>query len=252
MRKNEKLGTKETIQSYLMVAACVVGLIVFVVIPLIWIMRFCCFSYKGYGTMRFVGLDNFIRVFERSPKFWLSVKNTFIFAFGKLLIEIPLALVLAFLLTRKIRGVTFFRTVYFMPSMISVAVIGVVFTYFFSHEQGVVNAFLKLCGAKGVKWFATGKNAMIVLMIASIWQNFGINMLFFMTGLQSISPEMYEAASIDGASNTRQFFQITIPLLGPVLQMVLMNAILGSLKVTDLVLTLTNGNPSGKTEVMMT
>ena len=94
--------------------------------------------------------------------------------------------------------------------------------------------------------------AMIVLMIASIWQNFGINMLFFMTGLQSISPEMYEAASIDGASNTRQFFQITIPLLGPVLQMVLMNAILGSLKVTDLVLTLTNGNPSGKTEVMMT
>ena len=93
---------------------------------------------------------------------------------------------------------------------------------------------------------------MVVLMIASIWQNFGINMLFFMTGLQSISPDMYEAAAIDGASNTRQFFTITIPLLGPVLQMVLMNAILGSLKVTDLVLTLTNGNPSGKTEVMMT
>ena len=93
---------------------------------------------------------------------------------------------------------------------------------------------------------------MIMLMIASIWQNFGINMLFFMTGLQSISPEMYEAASIDGASNTRQFLTITIPLLGPVLQMVLMNAILGSLKVTDLVLTLTNGKPSGKTEVMMT
>ena len=77
-------------------------------------------------------------------------------------------------------------------------------------------------------------------------------MLFFMTGLQSISPEMYEASEIDGASNTRQFFSITLPLLGPVLQMVLMNAILGSLKVTDLVLTLTNGGPSGKTEVMMT
>ena len=77
-------------------------------------------------------------------------------------------------------------------------------------------------------------------------------MLFFMTGLQAIPPEMYEAASIDGASNTRQFLTITIPLLGPVLQMVLMNAILGSLKVTDLVLTLTNGKPSGKTEVMMT
>jgi raffinose/stachyose/melibiose transport system permease protein len=77
-------------------------------------------------------------------------------------------------------------------------------------------------------------------------------MLFFMTGLQSIDPSMYDAASIDGASNTQQFFKITIPLLGPVTQMVLMNAILGSLKVTDLVLTLTDGKPSGKTEVMMT
>ena len=202
--------------------------------------------------MRFVGLENFIRVFERSPKFWLSVKNTFVFATFKLAVEIPLALVLAFLLTRKLKGTDFFRSVFFMPSMISVAIMGVVFSYLFSHESGIINGILKSLGGTGVKWFASGTTAMIVLMIASIWQNFGINMLFFMTGLQSISPEMYEAASIDGASNTRQFFTITIPLLGPVLQMVLMNAILGSLKVTDLVMTLTNGAPNGKTEVMMT
>lgn len=190
--------------------------------------------------------------FERSPKFWLSVYNTFIFAICKLLVEIPLALVLAFLLTKKIRGTTFFRSVFFMPSMVSVAIIGVIFTFLFSFDNGIINEFLRLFGGDGINWFGNATTAMIVLMIASIWQNFGINMLFFMTGLQSISPEMYEAASIDGASNTRQFFSITIPLLGPVLQMVLMNAILGSLKVTDLVLTLTNGNPSGKTEVMMT
>ena len=252
MRKTERLGTAATIQSYLMIAGSVLGLIIFVVIPLGWIVRYCCFSYKGYGTMRFVGLDNFIRVFERSPKFWLSVYNTFIFAICKLLVEIPLALVLAFLLTKKIRGTTFFRSVFFMPSMVSVAIIGVIFTFLFSFDNGIINEFLRLFGGDGINWFGKATTAMIVLMIASIWQNFGINMLFFMTGLQSISPEMYEAASIDGASNTRQFFSITIPLLGPVLQMVLMNAILGSLKVTDLVLTLTNGNPSGKTEVMMT
>ena len=252
MRKTERLGTAATIQSYLMIAGSVLGLIIFVVIPLGWIVRYCCFSYKGYGTMRFVGLDNFIRVFERSPKFWLSVYNTFVFAICKLLVEIPLALVLAFLLTKKIRGTTFFRSVFFMPSMVSVAIIGVIFTFLFSFDNGIINEFLRLFGGDGINWFGKATTAMIVLMIASIWQNFGINMLFFMTGLQSISPEMYEAASIDGASNTRQFFSITIPLLGPVLQMVLMNAILGSLKVTDLVLTLTNGNPSGKTEVMMT
>ena len=235
-----------------MVAGTVIGMIVFVVLPLLWIMRFSVFKYKGYGTMTFVGLDNFIRVFTRSGKYWLAVKNTFVFAIGKLLVEIPLALVLAFVLTRRLKGTDFFRSVFFMPSMISVAIIGVVFVYLFGHDSGVINGLLKQVGGTPVQWFSSGATAMIVLMIASIWQNFGINMLFFMTGLQSIDPSMYDAASIDGASNTQQFFRITIPLLGPVTQMVLMNAILGSLKVTDLVLTLTDGKPSGKTEVMMT
>ena len=235
-----------------MVAGTVIGMIVFVVLPLLWIMRFSVFKYKGYGTMTFVGFDNFVRVFTRSDKYWLAVKNTFVFAIGKLLVEIPLALVLAFVLTRRLKGTDFFRSVFFMPSMISVAIIGVVFVYLFGHDSGVINGLLKKVGATPVQWFSGGGTAMIVLMIASIWQNFGINMLFFMTGLQSIDPSMYDAASIDGASNTQQFFRITIPLLGPVTQMVLMNAILGSLKVTDLVLTLTDGKPSGKTEVMMT
>jgi len=250
--KYERLGVKETIQSYVMCAGSIIALILFVVIPLLWVCRFCVLNYKGYGTARFVGFENFVRVFERSPKYWMSVKNTFVFAFGKLLVEIPLALVCGFLLTRKLKGSDFFRSVFFMPSMISVAIIGVVFLYLFSHESGIINALIRMCGGKGVKWFSNGGTAMVVLGIASVWQNFGINMLFFMTGLQSISPEMYEAASIDGASNTRQFFSITIPLLGPVMQMVLMNAILGSLKTTDLVLTLTSGEPNGRTEVMMT
>lgn len=252
LKPQRKLNTRQTIQSYLMIAGSVLGLIIFVVIPLLWVVRYCAYSYKGYGTMRFVGLENFIRVFLRSPKYWMSVANTFIFAICKLAVEIPLALVLAFLLTRKIKGVTFFRSMYFMPSMISVAIMGVIFSYLFSHESGIVNGLLKALGGEGVKWFSNRWTALIVIMIASIWQNFGINMLFFMTGLQSISQEMYEASEIDGASNTRQFFSITLPLLGPVLQMVLMNAILGSLKVTDLVMTLTNGGPSGQTEVMMT
>ena len=253
MKRQQKLGRAATIQSYLMIAGSVIALIVFVVLPLLWIMRYSVLSYRGFGETTFVGMKNFIKVFSKtSAKFWISVKNTFVFAIGKLLVEIPLALVLAFVLTRDLKGTTFFRSVYFMPSMISVAVMGVVFNYIFAHVGGVANEAIKVFGGEPIKWFATGTTSMIVLMIASIWQNFGINMLFFMTGLQSISPEMYEAAAIDGASNTRQFFTITIPLLGPVLQMVLMNAILGSLKVTDLVLTLTNGRPNGKTEVMMT
>ena len=249
-----KLNAVRTLQCYAMILVSLAGLIVFVVYPLLWVVRYSVFDYKGFGTMTFVGFDKFVQLFGRSTSalYWKSVKNTFVFAIGKLLVEIPLALVLAFILTRKLRGANFFRAVYYMPSMVSVAVIGVIFFYLFRHEGGVINTFLRTLGGSGVNWFSYSWSAMLMTMIASIWQNFGLNMLFFMTGLQSISPEMYEAAAIDGATNTRQFFSITVPLLGPVLQMVLMNALLGSLKVTDLVLTLTQGGPSGGTSVMMT
>lgn len=249
-KKRERLAV---IQSYLMIAGSVLALIVFVIIPLIWVLRFSVLSYKGFGSIKFVGMKNFIRVFSpTSSKYWLSVKNTFVFAFSKLLIELPLSLVLAYILTRKIRGTTFFRSIYFMPSMISVAVMGVVFNYIFAHVGGVANSFIEIFGGEAIKWFSNAKTSMLVLIIASVWQNFGINMLFFMTGLQSIPQEMYEAAAVDGANGVRQFFTITIPLLGPISQMVVMNAIISTLKDTDIVLTLTNGRPTGQTEVMMT
>ena len=179
-------------------------------------------------------------------------QNTFVFAFGKLLVEIPLALVLAYIVAGKIRGRSFFRTIYFLPSMLSVAVMGIMFYYLFGSYSGAVNEIIKLFGGAGeTRWFGSGTLAMMVVMIASIWQNFGINMLFFMTGLQSIPEELYEAATIDGASSVQRFFHITIPMLAPVSQMVVMNALLGSLKVTDLVLAMTNGHPNFQTEMMM-
>lgn len=252
MLRKHSIRRGEIIQSYLMISLSVIGLIAFVIYPLLWILRYCLFQYSGFGEPVFVGLDNFIRAFSpSSARFWQSVLNTFVFAFGKLLVEIPLALVLAYILSRELRGRSFFRTVFFLPSMLSVAVMGIIFYYLFGSYNGVVNEFLKAIGLSGVKWFSSGPLAMLVLMITSIWQNFGVNMLFFMTGLQSIPNDIYEAADIDGAKETQKFFRITIPMLGPVLQMVLMNALLGSLKVTDLVLVLTDGKPTGKTEVMM-
>ena len=250
-RTGEKPGAVELIQSYLMVAGTVIGIFVFVAIPLAWVIRYGMVKYKGYGKVKYVFFDNIVKVFQDAV-YWKSVLNTFVFAIGKLLVEIPLALVTAFILTRKIKFRNFFRAMYFMPSMISVAIMGVVFSYLFAHSTGVVNEIILKMGGQPVMWFSSETTSMLMLMIASIWQNFGLNMLFFMTGLQSIDPAMYEAATVDGASNTRQFLSITLPLLGPVLQMVLMNAILGSLKVTDLVLTFTNGRPNHGTEVMMT
>ncbi len=247
-----KLRRTEIIQSYLMIACSVLGLILFVIYPLGWTFRWCLFRYSGILAPKFVGLDNFIRIFtETNSRYWQSVGNTFVFAVGKLIVEIPLALILAYILSGKLRGTNFFRSVYFMPSMLSVAVMGIVFYYLFGSYNGVINEWIAALGGTKIQWFGDGTLSMIVLMITSIWQNFGINMLFFMTGLQSIPLDMYEAAAIDGANASQRFFRITIPMLGPVTQMVIMNALLGSLKVTDLVLAMTNGAPNGKTEMMM-
>ncbi len=241
----------ELIQTYLMISYKTIGIIVFVFLPLCWILRFCLYKYKGFGNMKFVGLYQFQRAF-RDEVYWLAVKNTFVFATVKLCFEIPLALVSAFLLSRKLRFRNFFRALYFMPTLLPTAIIGVIFTYLFAHQGGAVNELLKAVGLQPVEWFRYGGTAMAMLIISSVWCNFGTNMLFFMTGIGNIDPTLYEAATVDGATTRRQFFAITIPLLGPVMQMVLMNAFLGSLKVTELVITLTEGKPQHKTDVMMT
>lgn len=105
--------------------------------------------------------------------------------------------------------------------------------------------------SKDIDWFSDKNNGILIMCIASIWQNFGLNMIFFLSGLQSIPQEIYESSTIDGATGWKQFWSITFPMLGPVLVIVVMNAFLGSLKVTDLVLVLTNGAPGGHTDTMM-
>ncbi|MCK9328616.1 MAG: sugar ABC transporter permease [Candidatus Cloacimonetes bacterium] len=242
----------EIIQSYAMIACSVIGLALFVIYPLGWILKWCTYRYNGILDPKFIGMENFKKIFSPTGyRFWQSVGNTFIFSIGKLAIEIPLALVLACFLSGNRKGTSLFRTIYFLPSMLSVAVIGIMFYYIFGSYSGVVNSLIVMLGGSKIDWFTTGPKAMLVTMFASIWQNFGINMLFFMTGLQSIPNEMYEAAAIDGAKPVQRFFRITIPMLGPVMQIVIMNALLGSLKVTDLILSMTNGSPNGKTEMMM-
>ncbi len=242
------------LQAYAMLLPAFLGLSLFVLYPLGWTIRYCLFRYDGYMAPIYVGLRNFIRIFTNSPRFWESVANTFIFALGKLSVELPLALSLAYFLNQKLRGRNILRAVFFLPTIISVAIIGIVFSYLFAAHNGVINAILMRIGLMGKEfgWFSLKWPALAVVALASIWQNFGLNMIFFLTGLQSIPTEVYESADIDGVNAWQKFYRITLPMLGPVLVTVVMLALLGSLKVTDLVLVLTNGAPGGHTEVMMT
>ena len=252
-REEKPYNKKETFQSYTMLAPQLIGFFIFGIYPIIWVLRWALYDYDGV-TSKFVGLDNFIRIFTDDPKYWETMWNAFLFTGGKLIIEIPLALVIAVLLNSKLKGKNIFRAAFFMPNMVSIAIVGLIFYIIFDPYQGIVNEYLfKLNLVKEpISWFSYKFTAMLVLIIASTWASFGVNMLYFLTGLMNIPQELYECADIDGASKIQQFFHITVPMLGPVLQVVLMLAMLGSLKATDIVLVLTNGQPAGDTEVVMT
>ncbi|AIQ48601.1 MULTISPECIES: carbohydrate ABC transporter permease [unclassified Paenibacillus] len=218
--------------------------------PLIWMLRYMFYDYAGYGEALFVGLDNFSRLL-RDELFWESVGNTFIFAGGKLLLTLPLSLLLAVILNGRLRGGNLLRGIYFMPTVISTAVISVVFYNIFNSYNGMVNTLLMKLHlvSQPIDWLGP-KHAMLTVILVAVWGAVGNYMLLFLAGLQSIPQDLYESAAIDGANAGRRFWNITLPMLAPVAQMVIMLAIIASLKGYESIMVITEGGPIGKTEVM--
>lgn len=220
------------------------------VYPIAWAMRYMFYDYKGYGMERFVGFENF-KTLLHDGLYWDSVVNTFVYAGGKLLLTLPLSLVLAVILNRGLRGRNFLRAVYFMPTIISSAVIAVVFFNIFNSYNGILNQYLVKWHIveRGIDWLGP-EWAMFTTILVAVWGGMGNYMLLFLAGLQNIPDDVYESASLDGASKPQQFWHITIPMLGPVLQMVIMLAIINALKGYESIMVFTEGGPIGKTEVM--
>jgi raffinose/stachyose/melibiose transport system permease protein len=241
-------------QEIFMLLPMFIGFLLFVIYPIFWVLRWAWFDYGGYDEPIFLGLENFIRVFTRDSKFWLTLVNTLYLAVMKIIIELPLSLLLAFFVNRRIKGGALFRVIYFLPTVFSVAVIGLIFTILFSTYNGIINAVLVSLKIikENINWFSTRWIALNVVLGVSIWSTFGLNMVYFLMGLQNVPRELYECAGLDGASGFKQFFHITLPLLAPVMRIIIMLSLLGTMKITDLLLVMTNGQPGGSTETVMT
>ncbi|MDB5055608.1 MAG: sugar transporter permease [Bacilli bacterium] len=218
--------------------------------PIGWAMRYMFYDYKGYGKERFIGFENFSQVFK-DHEFWDSVVTTFKFAGGKVLLSIPLALILAVVLNKGLKGRNLLRAIYFMPTIISSAVIAVVFFVIFNSYNGILNQLLLKYHmiSKSIDWLGP-EHALLTVTLVAVWGAIGNYMLLFIAGLQNIPNDVYESSSLDGANKVQQFWYITIPMLGPVLQIVIMLAIINSLKGYESIMVLTGGGPVGKTDVM--
>lgn len=183
-----------------MIAPAVALLVLFVIIPiaLMFVLAFTDAKLVSPEGPKFIGLDNFQRLFE-APLFWKSLRNTAIFAIVVVPVQSGFGLILALLVNARIRGVNFFRTVYFLPVVTSIVVISVLWQFMYQPD-GLINNMLAKIGINGPDWLQDTRTALFAIIVLSIWQAVGFHMVIWLSGLQTIPMEQYEAAAIDGAS----------------------------------------------------
>ena len=205
-------------------------------------------DYSGMGSYNMIGFENY-KSLVHDKVFWMSMRNSLFLAIGFVCIQHPLAMIVAAVLDKLGgRGEGFFRCVYFIPNVISVAVIAYLWKFIYNPDFGLLNNVIKLFGGKGdINWLSQ-QNAIWSVLLVLIWHGFGWGMLIYYTGIKNIDQTLYEAASIDGANQRQQFLHITLPLMKPVIQVNVTMAVISALKQMETVYLLTNGGPANSTQ----
>ena len=228
----------------------------FVIYPTFNVFRTSMYQWSGLSKQKtFIGFENFIRLFN-DTKFWTALQNTIFLLIFCTAITMILALFFAAALTQsKLKEKNFYRVLFFFPNVLSIVVIGVLFSNIYEPNMGILNSLLRGIGLNNLAqpWFGSGKTVLWAIGIAMIWQAVGYYMVMYMAGMDGISPELYEAADIDGASKFVQFFKITIPMIWGILRVTLVFFITSTLNMSFLfVNVMTDGAPNGSSEVLLT
>jgi len=228
-------------------------LIGFGVIPIFYNFIMSLYETDLISPSKFVWLKNYEVLFQ-DPVFQQSVKNNILLVIGSLIAHLILALFLANILFNKFRGNNFFQSVFFLPSVVTGVAVGLTWTFIFSSRFGLLNSILETVNLEQFQrsWLADKNTAMFGIIIAVMWQYVGYHIVIQLAAMRNIPSDLYEAAAIDGASGWRQFTDITLPLIKPVLKVDAILIITGSLKFFDLVYVMTNGGPNHATEVLST
>lgn len=212
----------------------------FMVYPLGDAIRISLYDTRGFRSKTFVGLGNFDRILH-DPLFWTALWNTAYFALGSLLLQLPLALLLALVLnTKGIKGRNVFRLSFFIPVLISGVFVAVIFYLLYDRRYGLVNQVL----GQEIQWLQDRGLVMPAIVLAGVWRWAGFNMVYFLAGLQAIRQELYEAAAVDGADRWQSFRHVTLPSLRPVTAFVVITSMIGSFQLFDLPYVLTRGGPA--------
>jgi multiple sugar transport system permease protein len=236
--------------AWLIAPAAVLG-VTFILIPiaLTFALAFTNAKLVSPQGPQFVGIDNFTRLFD-DPVFWKSLRNTVLFAVFVVPIQAGLALALALLINVKVKGVNFFRTVYFLPVVTSMVVISMLWMFMY-RQDGLINQLLAQIGITGPDWLGNPTTALASILFMSVWQGVGFHMVIWLSGLQTISQDMYEASAIDGASNWQQFRYITWPALRQTRTFILVTITISAFSLFTQIQVMTQGGPLDSTSTLV-
>ncbi len=223
---------------------------VFMFVPLLLTLWYSLHKYRGFGTMQWIGADNYVEIIHDST-FWKALLNTVLFT----AVSVPLGIVLglggALLLNRAMPGRGLFRALFYVPVVISGVASGVIFLRLFDPLIGLINQLLNTVGLPTVDWQGNGTAALASIIVVTTWQGVGFGMVIYLAGLQGIPREMYEAAAVDGATGWKRFSNITWPLLGPTTFFLVVYSIILSFQVFDVVYVMTRGGPGTSTTFLV-
>lgn len=231
-RKATRREKKDWVAGYVFIAPVTIGLFVFYVWPFIQNIWFSFNDVNKFNMATFVGLENYKNLFKE-PDLLLALKNTFLYAIVTVPIGLALSILVASLMNAKIKGKSFYRTIYFLPSVTMAAAVSLVWKLIYNGEYGIFNKILGVFGIQGQSWLTNPKTALWAVMLVAIWGSVGYNMIILLAGMQGISRSYYEAAAIDGAGPIPQFFKITVPLLSPTIFFVMITGLIGAFQVFD-------------------
>ncbi len=250
-RRRRSRGGRETAVAYGLIAPNLLLLGLFVLLPLAWAVSISFQRTDGFGGGVFTGLDNYARLLA-DPVFWRSTGNTLLFTLITTPLSMGLGLGAALLLNSVLPARAVFRSILILPMAVSGVATALIGLLVFDENSGVLNELLRFVGLPAVQWQSGGAAAFLSIVLVTLWWRTGFNMLIYLAGLQGLSPELQEAAMLDGTSWWQRLRLVTVPLLGPSSFFLLVINVIYSFQVFDLVFVMTGGGPQDATSVLVT
>jgi multiple sugar transport system permease protein len=237
--------TREALWGYFFLLPWLLGLVIFVVGPIIASFVLSFTEYSILSTPKFVGVQNYVQAFTKDDLLWPSVGRTFIYAAAIVPLGVLGSLILAILLNQKLVGTAFYRTLFFMANLIPVVASAILWIWVLQPKVGPTNYLLSLVGIQGPGWLGSPDWALPSVILIGLWGSLGgQRMIIFLAGLQGVPQELYEAADIDGANQWHKFRNVTLPMISPTMLFNVILGVIGALQVFNIAYVATAGGPS--------